>query len=344
MLFVIKKAAVFSTIITIFYLLNAYSQYNENELGQNILKHFTFPQNDYDTTFNNPFPAENDSILSAYLEYVETRSESTYQDTLPRHTPNQLGYTNALENFLTYGDTGIANILILGLDQGGKNRKRSDVIILLNITKGGKILTLSIPRDTKIELPSHDDEELFDKINHMYSRKKEESVKQAISELLSCKIDFYVTISNFDDFKRLLSLIGGVDVDKHVEGNLGIQWVRNRSFVMGDLDRCKRQQVFLKKFLEKSWEITELSDGFFTNIFIKLGLSMVETDLSIDQVSNYINHLKQRDFNPKKDVFYGHLPGSYERLKSPLYKDQELVYWIPDRGKIENISRVFKSY
>ncbi|MCX6383073.1 MAG: LCP family protein, partial [Actinobacteria bacterium] len=106
------------------------------------------------------------------------------------------------------------NILILGDDSafdrpGGRVNGRTDIIIIfhLNLETGeGTIIT--IPRDTWVSIPGHED----GKINGAHAIGGNELTVKTIEELSGLKIDNYI-ITDFDGFKPLIDLLGGVTVE-----------------------------------------------------------------------------------------------------------------------------------
>ncbi|HEY5500877.1 MAG TPA: LCP family protein [Candidatus Humimicrobiaceae bacterium] len=106
------------------------------------------------------------------------------------------------------------NILILGDDSafdrpGGRVNGRTDIIIIfhLNLDSGeGTIVT--IPRDTWVSIPGHED----GKINGAHAFGGNELTVKTIEALSGLKIDNYI-ITDFDGFKPLIDLLGGVTVE-----------------------------------------------------------------------------------------------------------------------------------
>ena len=106
------------------------------------------------------------------------------------------------------------NILILGDDSafdrpGGRVNGRTDIIIIfhLNLVSGeGTIVT--IPRDTWVSIPGHND----GKINGAHAIGGNELTIKTIEEFSGLKIDNYI-ITDFDGFKPLIDFLGGVTVE-----------------------------------------------------------------------------------------------------------------------------------
>jgi len=106
------------------------------------------------------------------------------------------------------------NILILGDDSafdrpGGRVSGRTDIIIIFHINlDSGKGTVVTIPRDTWVSIPGHDD----GKINGAHAIGGNELTIQTIEELSGLKIDSYI-ITDFDGFKPLIDFLGGVTIE-----------------------------------------------------------------------------------------------------------------------------------
>jgi LCP family protein required for cell wall assembly len=106
------------------------------------------------------------------------------------------------------------NILILGDDSafdrpGGRVNGRTDIIIIFHLNlDSGKGTIVTIPRDTWVTIPGHED----GKINGAHAFGGNELTVKTIEALSGLKIDNYI-ITDFDGFKPLIDLLGGVTVE-----------------------------------------------------------------------------------------------------------------------------------
>lgn len=105
------------------------------------------------------------------------------------------------------------SILLLGVEDyssGGKGG-RSDTIIVATFNPDDQTMKLlSIPRDTRVEIPGIG----LDKITHSYSKNnggKEQTIN-TVEQFLDIPIDYYATV-NFRGFKDIIDEIGGITVD-----------------------------------------------------------------------------------------------------------------------------------
>ena len=146
------------------------------------------------------------------------------------------------------------HVLIVGSDQRGSERARSDVLFLVSIPKDGsqKPYILSIPRDTKIE---HDTYGL-QKITHFYALGERPDdgkelgnialTTEVVEGLLDTHIDatFEVTFTSFED---ILTAVGGAVIDgKTVAAADALAIVRDR-FTDGRSDfsrQADERQIF----------------------------------------------------------------------------------------------------
>ncbi len=128
-------------------------------------------------------------------------------------------------------------ILILGCDQdytrGGKrvtrSAARSDMIMVAKLgLKDKTVKGISIPRDLMVKIPGHGS----DKINAAHAYGGPDLSKEVVEDVLGLKID-RVVVLNFEAFKNMIDMIGGVDLDVD----------RNMRYV----DRAGKLDINLKK-------------------------------------------------------------------------------------------------
>ncbi|MBU4362517.1 LCP family protein [bacterium] len=176
------------------------------------------------------------------------------------------------------------NILIVGCDEI-ENHGRADTIVFLSISPKTKdALILSIPRDTRVEIPGRG----MDKINHAYAFGGESLISETVSSFLDVPIHFYA-VANFNGFVYIIDELGGVEIDVEKEmyyvdkaggveinlhpgkqildGEKALQYIRFRYDKLGDLGRIKRQQklalAVMKKMInfDSITKIPQISEG-----------------------------------------------------------------------------------
>lgn len=106
--------------------------------------------------------------------------------------------------------------LLLGSDaRENDTASRSDTIILARIDPSKARVTLvSIPRDTKVEIPGHGTQ----KINAAYAFGGAAGAVDAVSDFAGVDISHYVEI-HFDELEKVVDDLGGIWVDVPVSNN-----------------------------------------------------------------------------------------------------------------------------
>ncbi|NMA52664.1 MAG: LCP family protein [Peptococcaceae bacterium] len=158
------------------------------------------------------------------------------------------------------------NVLLLGVDaREGESQTRTDTIILASVDPKTKQMSLlSIPRDTRVNIPRHG----YDRINSAAVYGGPEMSMKVVSELLGIPIKYYV-IADFNGFKNIVDALGGVTLEveqdmyhydptdnyayhidlsrglQRLDGDKALQYVRYRGYAMGDIERTAHQQKFL---------------------------------------------------------------------------------------------------
>ena len=206
------------------------------------------------------------------------------------------------------------NILIVGCDEV-ENHGRADTIVFLSISPKTKdVLILSIPRDTRVEIPGSG----MDKINHAYAFGGKKLISETVSLFLGMPIHFYA-IADFIGFVNIIDELGGVEIDVEKEmhyvdkaggldinlspgkqildGEKSLQYIRFRQDKLGDLGRIKRQQKLALAVIEKMMnfdsiaKIPQISEGM--NEYI-------ETDINVQDaiaLANLFKGTNQEKFN-----------------------------------------------
>lgn len=204
--------------------------------------------------------------------------------------PEMLIIDNEDGNLLS--DPYVLNIMLFGADQYG-NQGLSDTMILLSIdNRHEKIKMTSFLRDTYISIPGY----YATKLNAAYSLGGAELSIATIEANYGVQIDRYAIV-NFETFKEIVDIMGGVDVELtqqeiyyindqiaqngqseylspdtvegivHLNGQQALWYARNRGgYVNGteyggsDWDRVERQRKFLNAIIDelKNASLTEI--------------------------------------------------------------------------------------
>ncbi len=209
----------------------------------------------------------------------------------------------------------------------GRNDSQVDLILVAVFNKDKKSYSLiQIDRDTMCDMMVYD---IFGKyegimnkqicLSHTYRTGLEDSCEDtrfAVSRFLyDVDIKNYfcltmdaipvlndsvggITVTIEDDFSEYdKTLIMGETITLH--GDQAEHYVRSRMLMVNDstnINRMKRQQIFMTKLLPVLGEKTAKSNSFALDLFDKLSPYMV-TDCSVDQLSAYISQFSGYTFD-----------------------------------------------
>ncbi len=226
------------------------------------------------------------------------------------------------------------NILLLGTDRrpGETDPTRTDTMIVLHYDpKTHTIGMLSIPRDLWVQIPGDGE----NRINMAYPlgeiRKYPGGgpalVKETVRRVIGYPIDYYVMI-NFDGFRRLIDLIGGIDVDVpkpiddpkfpndhygydplhipaghiHMNGDLALKYARTRH-QDSDFGRAHRQQQVILAIRDKVLRSRMLPSLIrkAPQIYQSLGDSM-STDLPLSEMIALAKAISAPDLKVRQAV------------------------------------------
>lgn len=188
-------------------------------------------------------------------------------------------------------------ILLLGSDKrvdGSVAGQRSDTMMVIHIPADhDEIGIVSIPRDSWVQVPGHGPA----KINAAYSWGGPALAVETVEKLTGVRMD-HVAVIDWEGFKRITDLLGGVEVTipntvtdgysgraweagtQRMDGETALAYVRQRAGLpRGDLDRIERQQAFLRSLAGQT-----LSTSTFTNPTLLYDvLDAVTANLSVEE-------------------------------------------------------------
>jgi len=209
-------------------------------------------------------------------------------------------------------------VLLLGVDSWNGQPGRSDTIMLMRFNPDtGTINQLSIPRDTRVQLPNG----TYDKINAATFWGGSAMAVETVENYLGIDVN-HVMVVNFKGFRQLVNSIGGVDIYvpktistvagkdqhavtfekgmNHMSGSTAMLYVRVR-YADDDLHRAARQQQFIqalqKKLVSPSnlRKLPQIGSDF---------MGGVATDLTTNEILA-LSYLKWRSDGGKKAVMPG---------------------------------------
>lgn len=233
-------------------------------------------------------------------------------------------------------------VLVLGTD-ATPGTKRTDTMIVFHIDPdSGKIGMLSIPRDSRVEIPDHG----LDKINHAFAYGGADLSVQTVSRLLNIPIDNYIHV-DLDAVGKIIDSIGGVDIEvpknmhytdragglyinfkkglQHMTGADAMGYLRFRHDLTGDIGRVERQQAFVKAVMTK---VMTAGNIVRSPVLIAELLKCVDTNLSTGEVLSLA--MKFSSASKNGQVISGMVHGVPESIGG-------VSYWIPDPGQINRM-------
>jgi LCP family protein required for cell wall assembly len=195
---------------------------------------------------------------------------------------------------------GRINVLVMGLDrrpQDGTAPARTDTMFVMTIDPTTHTARgLAMPRDLYVDIPTKSGNSTFkERINAAYVIGELQNypgggpglAKLTVERLMGIKINYYVLI-DFEGFKQVIDLVGGIDVDvpapgvndpfyseterrgdyypcvfqpglHHMDGSDALCYARVRRN-SSDLDRILRQQRIILAVMDKATQLNVLSN------------------------------------------------------------------------------------
>ncbi|MDD4159422.1 MAG: LCP family protein [Synergistaceae bacterium] len=238
-------------------------------------------------------------------------------------------------------EQGRFNILIMGEDDVEGSR-RSDTVLFATIDIDDKnIRILSLPRDTRVQIPGHG----VQKLNHAFAYGGPDLLKATVEKYLGQPILYYVII-DYVSFPAIIDTLGGVEIDVQkrmrytdragkldiniqpgpqvMDGKTALHFVRFRMDALGDIGRVHRQQQFIKAVLKKVYD---------PRILVKIPeltaqmMKLFKTDMS-PALSIQLAGFAQNELG-REHIFFSTLHGQAATINN-------LSYWIGDTKEANN--------
>ncbi len=218
----------------------------------------------------------------------------------------------------------------------------TDTMLLLRFNpETKKLVVLSIPRDTRTEIPGHG----VTKINAANVYGGPSLAAKSTSELLDgLGIDRYITI-NVQGVQALIDALGGVNVyvpkdmkyrddsqhlyinlkagRQHLNGDQALQLLRFRYDEYGDIGRIQRQQMVMRSLMEQS-----LNPATLTRLpkILQVIQSHIDTNLTVEELVSLVGFAAQTN---RSQVQMLVVPGEFSE---PGQYDAS--YWLPSPNRI----------
>lgn len=212
------------------------------------------------------------------------------------------------------------SVLIMGIEDystGGQNG-RTDTLIVATLNPEDQTMKLvSIPRDTRVYFPERGN---YSKINHAHVYGGKELTIESVEQLLEVPIDYYTTV-NFEGFRNVIDIIGGItvevpfdfteksDIDNSVlyfteglmelDGEEALAYARMRKQdPRSDFGRNDRQKQIIESALDKLvsaqniFKLDEIAREMGTNVETNIrvtegiGLTRLYSDFNSSKIEN----------------------------------------------------------
>ncbi|RKP51334.1 LytR family transcriptional regulator [Cohnella endophytica] len=255
------------------------------------------------------------------------------------------------------GDEANANVvkdpfsmLLMGVDARAQERGRSDTLIYTVVRpKDGKVLMVSIPRDTYAEIVGKDKK---DKITHAYAFGGPEMAVNSVEKLLDAKVDHYASI-NFQGFVKVVDTLGGIPlpigkdiVNKGADhekftvkankdsysGVEALNYVRYREDAGGDMSRTERNRAFLEALVHKTSSLQQWNK-------IPEILGIVGDNFKTDIAPSSMSDLAKQFLQVGHEIKSYTLKGEGKRMG-----DQNLWYYLADETDLAAVKSTIATW
>lgn len=240
------------------------------------------------------------------------------------------------------------NVLLLGSDTRGNEAGRTDSMILISAdTKSKHVSIISIPRDTRVNLPGVG----LTKITHANAVGEASggvqagtlAAVQAASNLLGVTINDYAKV-NFEGFQKVVDAVGGIDVtlpeavgdlkagNQHLNGDMALQLARARyGLPDGDFGRQRDQFYLLSAMGHKMLSIENVPK--LPQVLNIIHKDLMDTNLSDAQILALATDFKGV---AKDDIKYFQLPGKGITAHDPLV-GADVYYYEPEIAGVKKV-------
>nr|WP_223343089.1 LCP family protein [Synechocystis sp. PCC 7339] len=226
----------------------------------------------------------------------------------------------------------------------------TDTMVLIRLDpKEKSLVVLSIPRDTRVEIPGYNGAR---KINQANALGGPALAAMTVTDLLGdVPIDRYIRV-NVQAVEKLIDALGGVDVyvprdmkyqddsqrlyinlkegQQRLDGEKALQMLRFRHDALGDIGRIQRQQIVMRAVVEQALKpqtILRIPD------IVKILQSNIDTNLNMEELVAIAGFSAQI---PREDVKMLMLPGDFNGTGRT-----NISYWLPHQRKIQEMTEEY---
>ncbi len=263
-------------------------------------------------------------------------------------------YTSRLPAGTAQGDSRYATLLLMGADSGVEGGTRTDTMILFSLDKQtGSVGALSIPRDTRVQIPGRAG---FDRVNAAHAYGGPKLAVRTVEQLLGVDINYFVSI-DYEGFERIVDALGGVVIDverpmryvdtaqnldinlaagvQRLDGSKALQYVRYRGDRLGDValvdpqegayaGRVDRQLNFVQALVK---QVTSAQGLLKAPQLIREFREFVVTDIPTDEALRLAMAAKDTKLQQIETAI---LPGVGETVGGASY-------WVVDMPKAREV-------
>ncbi len=230
--------------------------------------------------------------------------------------------------------SGRVTVLVMGVDnRPDETVARTDSIMVVTVNpQTGATGILSLPRDLLVAMPGTNEPVKINTVHfngelRHYPGGGPVVLRTVVSQLIGYPIDYYVRI-NFDGFRQIIDLIGGVDIDvpkeindplypnenygydplyiptgrQHMNGALALKYARTRS-IDSDYGRAGRQQQVVLAVKDKVMQPGQLAALLprLPNLALAMANS-IQTDMPVERALTLARTLGQSNLKTPTQV------------------------------------------
>ncbi len=305
--------------------------------------------------------------------HISAQSSDTQQT-----TPSAFEQLQSIATSIVTTDTslkgaadGRINILLLGrAGEHHSGRNLTDTLMIMSIdTRTKKVALLSLPRDLYVNIP---DTHSFTKINAVYQQGLVQNdgislIERTVTTITGLPIHYSFVI-DFDGFEKVITEIGGVNVEvmrdiydsrypgpnysyetfeikkgwQTLDGPTALKYVRERhDDPEGDFGRAKRQQQVIQAVKSKAFSLKTFMDAFTLNNLLTILGDNIKTTIAPEEINGFIALSKQADTaHISNIVIDAWKPDSLLRVSHIMIGPTRMFILVPRIGNYSEIQDV----